>query len=142
MNACGHGHDFLAALRHAGVRPTTYRMAVLAALHEHGRMSADEVASVREARGMDRVTAYRSLKALVRAGLVCEVVASHAAARYELTAHHSHVLVCTRCGREETTACDLPAFEGRSLARSKHFSSIHSHAVSLFGTCKKCAIQQ
>lgn len=90
----------------------------------------------------DKVTLYRSLEILERAGIIRRVDLRHAHAHYELMSgrEHHHHLVCTHCGEvEDVEVCTGTNIERNVLNRSSRFASVQDHALELFGTCKMCA---
>jgi Fe2+ or Zn2+ uptake regulation protein len=90
-------------LRAAGERVTSQRLAVAEALQASGRPhSAEELwRRLRGARGdIGRATVFRSLEALVGAGVARRLeLEGHGSAYVACAAEHHHHLACTRCGR-------------------------------------------
>ncbi len=138
---CRAGHDFAGALAAAGLRPTPRRLALIAALHESGPLSADEAAAAAgKIAPMDRATSYRNLESLARAGLVSATGESAAATRYELADHHTHAVTCQRCGLvARLEGCGLEALDRAALSAAKGFAAITGHSLSWTGVCRACA---
>jgi Fur family ferric uptake transcriptional regulator/Fur family zinc uptake transcriptional regulator len=93
-------------LRSVGLRRTKIREVVLSLLRSADRpLTHQEVAASREASGVDRVTLYRTLAALQRAGLLHRVQGTDGAWRFCLhesesagcPGNHVHFL-CLECG--------------------------------------------
>lgn len=139
MATCGGDHDFRGALAAAGLRATPRRLAVLAALHEKGALSADEIAAVAKT-PMDRATAYRTVLSLGAAGILSPAGGEARAARYEIAEHHTHVVTCVSCGLEaKLDGCGLEQLDAAALRAAKGFASIVGHSLSWRGVCRRCA---
>lgn len=137
---CRGSHDFGEALAATGLRPTPRRLALLEALHARGALSADEAAAVAgKIAPMDRVTSYRNLEALAATGLVTATGEAAAATRYEIGDHHTHAIVCARCGKtERLDSCGLDRLDRAALRASRSFARIHGHSLSWAGICRGC----
>lgn len=136
--------DLSDLLRSRGLRMTAPRQLVLAAVHELGHATADQIrAAVAErAVGVNITTVYRTLELLEELGLVAHAHLSHGAPTYHPTGGDQHVhLVCHVCG----TIGELPrAALGQlvlDLDREHGFRLDLGHAA-LFGTCRRCAISE
>ncbi len=90
---------------------------------------------------------YRNLAVLDRAGVVHRIVTSDEFARYELaedlTEHHHHHLICTRCGDviDFTVPARLEAdldTTAANVAKRTGFVVDH-HQLDLVGACSRCA---
>lgn len=133
------------ALRSAGLRATSPRVAVLRALYgEGGPTTHAEVFATLAEHGWDRATLYRNLVDLTEAGLLRRVDLGDHVWRYELVstpvgaphedAEHPHFL-CTTCGelaclpdvRVQLPAAGIPA----SLAQG-------SVSIQFRGVCDRC----
>ena len=129
-------------LRHAGERVTRQRLAVASALTTAGRqVSAQELYGLMHRRdpGIGRATVFRTLEALVAAGV---------ARRLELDGHvygyvacrpeHHHHLACDRCGRVEEIdeAYIRPVAE--RVADNLGFR-IDDARVDFYGVCGTCS---
>ena len=93
-------------LRAAGLRRTPARLAVLGRIESIGRpVSHGELTTESELAMLDEITVYRTLAALVEAGLVHRVLGTDGAWRYcaqprdraGCPGNHAHFL-CDRCG--------------------------------------------
>lgn len=134
----------VSALRDRGERVTGPRRAVLALLAERAdHLTADEVATLLESRGVHRATVYRTLELLAASGVVAHRHAAGGATQYHLAAMahgqehlHGH---CRHCGEVvvlpmdafEVTASDLRAMTGFSL-------DVHQSVFA--GVCRECAL--
>ena len=97
-------------LRSDGQRYTTGRRALVTALLASARpVTIPQLLD--HGRGLAHSSVYRNLAVLERAGVVHRIVTADDFARYELaedlTEHHHHHLICSRCG--EVADFTLPA---------------------------------
>ena len=129
-------------LRHAGLRATAPRLAVLRMLlREHRPVSHAEAAHALHAGGIDRVTVFRNLHDLAEAEILSRVDVGDHTWRFELRptgahgSHHSH-FVCERCS---SVSC-LEDFSTRALPRTRSFGAIVASVseVVLRGCCRHC----
>jgi Fur family transcriptional regulator, stress-responsive regulator len=128
------------ALRQAGLRVTTARLAVYRTLAEMGgHHGADEVvAAMRsEGRPVARASVYASLDALSRAGVVMPAATGPGCARYEVADSHHHHFVCRSCG----TVADVGSEAEDDLAREvpPALGSVESAEVIFWGICPACS---
>lgn len=133
----------IATLRARGERVTTARRAllgVLAATEEH--LSADDIVDrlPPAAAGVHRATVYRTLDALVRAGVVAHVHLPHDAATYHIVGPddraHLH-LVCQGCDHIVDAPSDLLDAVAEQLDHRLDFRLAPEH-VALTGWCRRC----
>lgn len=99
--AAADGGDAAAALLRAGCRPTAQRLLVLRALASGVHVDADEVLAHARASypSLDPSTVYRTLDALVEAGLALRSDLGAGRLHYEMARdHRHHHAVCQRCG--------------------------------------------
>jgi Fe2+ or Zn2+ uptake regulation protein len=105
------------------------------------------VAEVLErSKALTQSSAYRNLSLLERAGVVLRVVTDDEFGRFELaedlTGHHHHHLICTRCGLVEDFSVPDPIEEAVDAAlhrvAAKAGFSIDHHRMDLIGTCPAC----
>lgn len=136
-------------LRAAGMRVTSVRLSVLDMLAKaRSAMTAQEVV---EALGeADRVTVYRTLNALVEAGVAHKVDPGDRVFRFGLTptptstaeqgGHQHPHFVCDACGNVECledTEVIVQARAGAKRGASKKMR-LSSQDVLLHGTCEGC----
>lgn len=127
-------------LRSVGMRVTAPRLAVLAAVHRGGHLSADAIAVVaREHLGsLSQQAVYDNLHALLDAGLVRRIEPANAPALYEArVGDNHHHLVCTHCGRIEDIDCAVghrPCLEPNET----HGFLIVEAEVTFWGLCPTC----
>lgn len=132
-------------LRRDGWRYTTNRHALVEVLANSDRPLT--ISEILERRGdVAQSSAYRNLAILERAGVVHRVVTrnefSHFELAEELTDHHHHHLVCSRCGSVEDVALS-EAFEATlelevaRMARRHDLDAAH-HRLDIVGTCSSC----
>lgn len=137
-------------LKGAGMRVTTVRLAVLEMLaRARAAMTAQEVV---EALGeADKVTVYRTLNALVEAGVAHKVDPGDRVFRFGLTpaapsakepgGHQHPHFVCDACGNVECLEDTEVIVQARAGARpgtSKKNMRLSSQDVLLHGTCEGC----
>ena len=126
----------------APVRQTRQRTAVSDALDELQEFkSAQELHEILRRRGnqIGLTTVYRSLQALVEAGVVDLLVNDDGETIYrKCGASHHHHLVCRDCGA--TVEVTGPAVESwaDAMAREHGFTDV-SHTLEIFGQCPRCA---
>jgi len=129
-------------LKSAGSKVTPQRLALLSVLRKARKpLSVERIMAGLQGR-MDRVTVYRALEALQKAGITRRVDMGHTHAHYELegTEHHHH-LICKKCGRiEDVLQCPVGDLERRVLRSSTHFKKIEGHALEFFGLCTSCSV--
>jgi Fe2+ or Zn2+ uptake regulation protein len=87
-------------------------------------------------------SAYRNLTVLCEAGVARRLAGTDDLGRFELaedlTGHHHHHLVCSRCGRVD--AFEDPALETAIEALSARVGyRVAEHDVVLRGACDSCA---
>jgi len=96
--------------------------------------------------GMPQSSVYRNIGLLEEAGIVHRILGGDEYARYELaenlTEHHHHHLICSRCGAMEDVT--LPPRLEKSVetalkraARRSRFEGSH-HRLDLVGVCERC----
>lgn len=133
----------LGVLRSRGERVTTARrgvLGVLASTSEH--LSAERIYDevVVDTPDVHRATVYRTLDALVSAGVIAHVHLPHGPAAYHLqdTDARPHIhLVCRQCKTVIDTAPDLLDGAARSVLDAHGFELDPDH-VALTGWCSRC----
>ena len=133
----------LAALRRQGLRVTVPRrqvLDVLAGTDEH--LSVEDLHErVRErVDGIHLATIYRTVEALLHAGLIDHVHLAHGRTTYHLVADdagsHCHVM-CTGCDRVIDLPSDVLDSVAAELLREHGFRLDAGH-VALTGRCESC----
>ena len=131
-------------LRARGLRLTTQRQRVLAAVGALEHATPDEIATrLREEAGPDGAapdtsTVYRNLELLERLGLVWHTHLGKGAPVYHAAEHpHLHV-VCQECGQISSVDPTLLDAAAERLAAELGFTVDVGH-VALSGTCRACA---
>jgi Fur family transcriptional regulator, ferric uptake regulator len=133
--------DWDGRLRAAGLRSTTQRRAVLAALDELGHATVDELAAhvQRELPDLSLSTVYRTVEALDEVGLVTHAHLHHGTPTYHRVDGDPHVhLVCRRCGRVESLPVSVAVGLVESVVASSGFEVDVTH-LALHGRCRQCA---
>ncbi|MBW3083858.1 Ferric uptake regulation protein [Austwickia sp. TVS 96-490-7B] len=130
------------ALRARGMRMTTQRERVLAAVSSVVHATPDALAAVIAADGgppLSLSTVYRNLEALQRVGVVSCTSMGQRAPSYHLATHTDHVhLVCRGCGE----IAEVTGRFARDLAESVEKESgfvVDSRHLALQGWCRHCA---
>jgi Fur family ferric uptake transcriptional regulator len=92
---------------------------------------------------VSRATVYRTLDLLVQSGLVDRSRFRSDAFSYEPMhgrAHHDH-MVCSACGRViEFVSAEIERLQEEACA--EHGFDLHSHRLTIFGLCARCANTQ
>jgi Fe2+ or Zn2+ uptake regulation protein len=132
--------DLEGMLRHATLRVTRPRVAVLEVVHALPHADTDTIlAASRERLGeVSHQAVYDVLRALTAAGLVRRIQPSGSVARYESRVgdNHHHV-VCRSCGAIADVECavgDTPCLH----ASDDHGYAIDEAEVVYWGTCPDC----
>jgi Fe2+ or Zn2+ uptake regulation protein len=129
-----------ARLRAAGLRVTSPRAAVLAALSTGGHHAAEDVAVAvrRELGAVSTQAVYDVLRALVDAGLARRFEPAGSPALYEArTADNHHHGVCRSCGAMADVDCAVGA--APCLQPSAHDGFVIDEAeVTYWGFCPRC----
>ena len=127
-------------LRHAGLKITATRIAVVDALAERPHADADDLYGIvaRTLPGTSRQAMYAVLAAFTGAGVVRRIEPAGSSARFELRVedNHHHV-VCTRCG----TIADIDCVHGEAPCLTPSNSAgfaIDTAEVTFWGVCPKC----
>jgi Fe2+ or Zn2+ uptake regulation protein len=129
-----------AMLEEAGLRPTPVRQRVLSALLDSGRsLSHRELTDLLA--GLDRVTIFRSIKLLKKAGLVHGVQGIDGTIRYVVNPRekrgcpggHPHFF-CVACGT--MTCLDDQALPHVSVPRG---AEVGGKQLLVYGRCPACA---
>lgn len=131
---------FAEFLKKKGLRMTPQRQAILDLLlvSEH-HVSQEEIYAKLKARGIGKVTVFRTLKMLETSGLVDSVASPGGKRRYELETgrpHHDH-LICVECGRIiEIRWAEVEKIQERACKKIGFRPLYHRHEI--FGRCKAC----
>ena len=135
-------HNLAKQLRDSGHKATPGRLAILKAIGSAAAPVSILDVSKKLGNRVDRVTIYRALEALTKAGLVRRIDLQHPHTHYELSVEgdHHHHLVCKTCDAvEDINDLDQEDLEKLALKKSKLFNTVSSHSLEFFGMCKNCA---
>lgn len=91
---------------------------------------------------MDKVTLYRALEDFTVSKIVAKINLQDTSTYYEFLHkdHHHHHIVCEKCGKiEDIENCNQTSLQKEVLKHSKSFTTINSHSLEFFGTCKTCS---
>jgi Fur family ferric uptake transcriptional regulator len=132
------GPDLAARLRSRGLRMTSQRKQVLAAVRSLGHATPEQISE--SVAGVDLTTVYRTLELLEEIGLVRHAHLGHGAPSYRPAEdEHIHV-VCHSCGAVvDADPALVDELAGRLRADSG-FVLDRSH-FTVFGRCRSCAEQ-
>ncbi len=128
-----------AGLRDAGLRATTQRVALLHTLLSSSGPVSVEALTKSSKGAYDLATAYRTLDALVLAGLAKRIELSQGRALFEASSEHHHHAVCTTCGKIVDIDACLPQGIDARVQKASGFAAISDHSLEFFGTCAGCA---
>ena len=122
----------------SGHRMTAPRRAVLQAVaRAAGPFSIEEIYDA--APEVGRATAFRTMKLLQEAGVVCRVPLEDGTVRYQLaeSGTHHHHLICSECG--SVAEFSDHALDGgiEQNATAAGFE-LDGHSVELYGRCSNC----
>lgn len=141
-------------LRQGNLRVTSVRMAILRLLAQSPvALEASDITAALEATeaNADRVTVYRTLNALVDAGIAHRVDPGDRIFRFSLTdhgrctpEHHEHEhphMVCDSCGAVECILDAEVIIKPRTGATppSRRAFKVSQQGIMLHGTCDRCA---
>jgi len=128
-------------VRDSGLRLTSQRLAVLAAIEahpDHPDVAAITTAARRRVRSISTQAVYNILDALTDAGLIRRIEPAGSPALYETRVgdNHHHV-VCRYCGKTVDVACVVG--HGPCLKPSSAHGFIVDEAeVTFWGRCRSC----
>ena len=134
--------DIRRDLNTRGLKATPQRLAVIAAVNQaEGYFTPHELYESLKHKHSEigLVTVYRTLAALTRAGLICQIESTGETRIYarRSRAHHHH-LVCGRCSRVmEFNECELKSLIEK-LTRETGFE-VRSHSLEFQGLCRECS---
>ncbi|MEM5433881.1 transcriptional repressor [Paraburkholderia diazotrophica] len=131
-----------AALKTAGLRPTSSRAAVLKLFHDfpNEHFGADQVFRrlSQDTEACSLASVYRALAQLHEADLISSASLGDARIVYELNRGKRHYhLVCNRCGRIQD-AYDPGLEEQQAKIAAEHHFHYSSSNLVIFGRCDEC----
>ncbi len=130
-------------LRGAGLRVTSPRLAVLAAVHDHPHVDTDSlIGMVRERLGaVSHQAVYDVLRALTAAGLVRRIEPAGSVARYEArVGDNHHHAVCRSCGAITDVDCAVGSAPCLTASDDAGYA-IDEAEVVYWGRCGNCAVE-
>lgn len=128
------------ALRGAGLRVTTHRVAVLMWLSGHPHATVDDIRSgvCRRLGSVSTQAMYDVLAACTGADLARRIEPAGHPARYECrTGDNHHHLVCRSCGRTEDVDCAIGARPCLTPSDARGFD-VDEAEVVFWGYCPRC----
>ena len=135
-----HAVEIIATLREHGVRVTSARRAVIAALvATDGHVTAEDIATAvqGDAPEIHLSTVYRTLESLEDLGVVDHVHLGHGSAVYHLAANRHQHLVCENCKKVIHLPHGLVDRLARDIDNRYHFT-LRPHHFALIGLCEDC----
>jgi Fur family ferric uptake transcriptional regulator len=136
------GDAAAALLRRAGCRPTAQRLLVLQALGNGDHVSADEILAQARARypSLTPSTVYRTLDALVTAGIARRTDLGADRLHYEMArAHRHHHAVCQGCGAVAHLHDASLGPLAEALRAETGFALTPDREIAIPGLCPGCS---
>ena len=130
-----------ALLRRAGCRPTPQRLLVFEALGAGGHVSADDVLAHARTRfpSINPSTVYRTLDALVGAGIAQRTDLHAGRWHFELARRHRHHhAVCQVCGAVAHLHDESLVALSRALVDETGFALSPDHELTVPAICSEC----
>ena len=133
--------DLMAVLEDQGYRSTAPRRAIVALLERKQRgFDAEEINE--ELPSVGRATVYRTIKMLLKAGVICKIALMDGAPKYSLSRiEHHHHTVCIRCGTVDefraTTVERMLRAVGDDIP-----GEIVGHRMEFYVTCDRCLLSE
>lgn len=128
-------------LRAAGLRVTAPRLAVLAALQEHGHADVDELVRVSRDRlgALSTQAVYEMLRVFVAAGMARRIEPAGRPALFEArVGDNHHHAVCRTCGVVADVDCAIGQPPCLSPSQTHGFV-LDEAEVTFWGLCASCA---
>ena len=128
-------------LKRMGLKKSAQRIRVINILKDKGMPMAEDEIKVAMGEIYDRVTFYRTMQALEKAGVVHRILIDNNKSEYAFNVedgHHSHVhFLCTKCGAvsclRDVMVADYRLPEGYVPAESE---------VLIKGVCPSCSAEK
>lgn len=130
--------DIMSVLEDEGYRSTAPRRAIINILEgKQGGFTAEEIGN--ELPEVGRATIFRTIKLLLKAGVICRLNLMDGAPRYSLSSvEHHHHTVCVRCGSVGEFRAATVERLMRALADDIP-GQIVGHRLELYVICDQCA---
>jgi Fur family transcriptional regulator, ferric uptake regulator len=121
-----------------GFRLTRQRKIILESLTKHPQSISDICAEMKNRNiKIDQVTVYRSIKTLLKLGVVGKLRLNQNGAKFELLdQNHHHHLVCEKCGLVQNVPIN-DDYLIRYISSRTEFK-INSHSFEFYGFCTAC----
>ncbi len=129
--------DIMTTLENRGYRSTAPRRAIIRILEgKQEGFTAEEIGS--ELPGVGRATIFRTIKLLMKAGIICRLNLMDGAPKYSLSSiEHHHHTICVRCG-------NVGEFRAATVERLIHAlgsdipGNVVGHRIELYVICDRC----
>jgi Fur family ferric uptake transcriptional regulator len=131
--------NFTALLQKHKLRATQPRLQILSTMHTSSEPMSMDVLQAKLHDQLDTSTLYRSLKKLVKHGLVYQTHFRDGKTYYEYQNHHHHHIVCTDCGVKEAVSLCVADQYATILDTTKKFAHVDDHMLEFFGLCRTCS---
>ena len=133
--------DIMAVLEDQGYRSTAPRRAIIWVLDgKQEGFTAEEICS--ELPGVGRATIFRTIKLLMKLGVICRLNLMGGDPKYSLSSiEHHHHTVCVKCG----TIGEFRAATAERMMRALGDDipgDIVGHRIELYVTCNRCMSDQ
>ncbi len=130
--------DIMSVLEDEGYRSTAPRRAIINILEgKQGGFTAEEI--VNELPEVGRATIFRTIKLLLKAGIICRLNLMDGAPKYSLASvEHHHHTVCVRCENVGEFRAATVERLMRALAVDIP-GNIVGHRLELYVICDQCA---
>ena len=133
--------DLMAVLEDQGYRSTAPRRAIIGVLErKQSGFTAEEINA--ELPSVGRATVYRTIKMLLKAGVICKLALMDGAPMYSLSrVEHHHHTVCIGCGTVDefraTTVERMLRAVGDDIP-----GEIVGHRMEFYVTCNSCLLSE
>ncbi len=106
---------------------------IISLLTTHHLLTAPQIVSYLNTadQSVNKTSVYRALEKLEAQALICKQNLQDNDLVYELRENHHDHLVCTKCGKVTTAACQV------KIDQSTDFAVDHHH-LTVFGLCSAC----
>lgn len=131
--------DLMAVLEDRGYRSTAPRRAIIELLKQKEEgFTSEEISD--ELPSVGRATVYRTIKLLLKAGVICKLALLNGSPKYSLSRiEHHHHTVCTRC----STVGEFRAATVERMLRAVGDDipgEIVGHRMEFYVTCDRCLV--
>ncbi|MBI5974704.1 peroxide-responsive transcriptional repressor PerR [Staphylococcus canis] len=133
-------NESISSLRHAGVRITPQRQAILSFLIKADtHPTADEIyqSLSPDFPNISVATIYNNLKVFKKTGIVKELSYGDASSRFDFDTHNHYHVICENCGKIVDFHYPL-LHEVEQLAQHVTDFEVSHHRMEIYGICREC----